>query len=196
MQQGVGQGVTYGLTEHLAEYSLVRFTVSASRHKLLTRLPQEAIERLTQADLSRAGSLSELIQAVPVRAPVTGRIAGFSVVPGQVVHPGEPLFEIHDVSTVWVKGFIYEREANHVRLGQLAHVHFTAYPELEANGKVVRISPLMHEKMRVLPVWVEVSNPDGLLKSGMLARMTIMDEPAGQSGTEDVARLRSIEPTR
>ena len=159
-------------------------------------LPREAIEKLKQADLSRAGSLAELIQAVPIRAPVTGRVAGFSVVPGQVVCPGQPLFEIHDVSTVWVKGFVYERDADRVRLGQPAHVHFTAYPDLEASGKVVRISPLMHEKMRVLPIWVEASNPDGLLKSGMLARMTIMDEPAGQSEGEDVARLRSIKPIR
>ncbi len=53
MQQGVGQGVTYGLTEHLAEYSLIRFTVSASRHKLLTRLPQEAIELLGAEALSQ-----------------------------------------------------------------------------------------------------------------------------------------------
>ncbi len=106
------------------------------------------------------------------------------------------MFEIHDLSTVWVKGFVYERDANRVRLGQPVHVHFTAYPELEASGKVVRISPLMHENMRVLPVWVEVSNPDRLLKSGMLARMIIMDESAGESSTGDVGRLQPIVPTR
>ena len=95
-----------------------------------------------------------------------GQIAGFHLVPGQVVHPDEPLFEIHDLSTVWVKGFVYEQDVNRVHLGQHAHVHFTAYPDLEADGKVVRISPLMHESMRVLPVWVEVSNPNQLLIGG------------------------------
>jgi membrane fusion protein, heavy metal efflux system len=159
-------------------------------------LPREAIESLRQADASLADSLSELVQTVPIRAPLAGRIVGFRVVPGQIVHPDEPLMEIHDLSTVWVRAFVHEQDANRVRLGQPAHVHFTAYPDLEANGKVVRISPLMHESMRVLPVWVEVSNPDGLLKSGMLARMTIMDESAGESGPGDVARLRPIEPTR
>ncbi|OHB84240.1 MAG: hypothetical protein A2V98_19755 [Planctomycetes bacterium RBG_16_64_12] len=159
-------------------------------------LERQAIETLKQADLSRATSLAELVQTVPVRAPVAGWIASFDVVPGQVVHPAESLFEIHDLSTVWVKGFVYERDANRVRLGQPAHVHFTAYPELEANGKVVRISPLMHESMRVLPVWVEVSNPDQLLKSGMLARMTIMDESTGANHSGDAARLESIDPTR
>jgi hypothetical protein len=45
LQQTFGQGLVY-LTERLTEYSLVRFTVRASRHKLLTRLPQAAIELL------------------------------------------------------------------------------------------------------------------------------------------------------
>jgi len=42
-QQGASQGVTYGLTKQLANYSLIRLTVSASRHRLLTRLPEEAV---------------------------------------------------------------------------------------------------------------------------------------------------------
>ena len=45
LQQGVGQGVTYG-SKKLAGSSIIRFSVAASRHKLLTRLPQEAIQIL------------------------------------------------------------------------------------------------------------------------------------------------------
>jgi cobalt-zinc-cadmium efflux system membrane fusion protein len=120
---------------------------------------------------------------------VTGHIVGFHVVPGQVVHPDEPLFEIHDLSKVWVKGFVYEHDTNRVELGQPASVHFTAYPDLEVDGKVVRISPLMDERMQVLPVWVEVANPDHLLKSGMLARMTIMEKSAEDPDTADVTQL-------
>jgi cobalt-zinc-cadmium efflux system membrane fusion protein len=157
---------------------------------------QQAVDELKQADLSQADSLAGLVQALPVRAPAAGWIVDFRVVPGQVVHPEESLFEIHNLSTVWVKGFVYERDADRVQLGQPAHVHFAAYPHLTASGKVVRISPLMHQRMHVLPVWVEVSNPNHLLKSGMLARMTIMDGSAGQNDSDDVAQLQSMEPNR
>jgi len=159
-------------------------------------LQSEAIEKLKQADMTQAGSLTELVQSVPVRAPVSGHVVGFRVVPGQVVHPDEPMFEIHDLSKVWVKGFVYERDASRVELGQPANVHFTAYPDLEVDGKVVRISPLMDERMRVLPVWVEVANPDHLLKSGMLARMTIMEKSAGDPEAADVAQLKSSQANR
>ncbi|MBM4094207.1 MAG: efflux RND transporter periplasmic adaptor subunit [Planctomycetes bacterium] len=159
-------------------------------------LEQDSIEKLKQADVLRTGSLADVVQAAPVRAPASGWIAGFHVVLGQVVHPEEPMFEIHDLSSVWVQGFVYERDANHVRLGQPVHVRFAAYPDLEASGKVVRISPLMHETMRVLPVWVEVSNPDQRLRSGMLARVTIVDESTTEKRPEDVARLQPIVPAK
>jgi hypothetical protein len=46
VQQGASQGITYGTTQHLAEYSLIRLSVSASRHRLMMRLPERAIEVL------------------------------------------------------------------------------------------------------------------------------------------------------
>jgi membrane fusion protein, heavy metal efflux system len=159
-------------------------------------LEAEAIEKLKQVDLSESGSLAELVQTLPVRSPAAGQIAGFHVVPGQVVHPEQPMFEIHDLSTVWVKAFVYERDANRVQPGQAARIRFTAYPDLEALGKVVRISPLMHERMRVLPVWIEVANPDGRLKSGMLARIAIMKNGTADIESRGAARLYPIHSKR
>jgi multidrug efflux pump subunit AcrA (membrane-fusion protein) len=98
------------------------------------------------------------------------------------------------LSKVWVKGNVYEKDAHRVYLGQGARVHFAAYPDLEARGKVVRISPQMDEKMRVLPVWIEVDNPDHLLKEGMLAQVSLMAESTTDSNTSGKgARLTRIQ---
>ncbi|MHB9066272.1 MAG: efflux RND transporter periplasmic adaptor subunit, partial [Pirellulaceae bacterium] len=156
----------------------------------------ETIQRLEQTDLAQQASVAQLVQTVPVRAPKDGRIVSFNVVPGQVVHRDEPLFEIHDLSRVWVKGHVFERDAGRVTLGQAAQVRFTAYPDLQALGKVVRISPTMDEKERVLPVWVEVANPDHQLKDGMLARVSLLAQPASDPGPGGVAGLVPIESTR
>jgi RND family efflux transporter MFP subunit len=156
----------------------------------------ETIQRLEQTDLAQQDSVAQLVQTVPVRAPKDGRIVSFNVVPGQVVHRDEPLFEIHDLSRVWVKGHVFERDAGRVTLGQAAQVRFTAYPDLQALGKVVRISPTMDENERVLPVWVEVANPDHQLKDGMLARVSLLAQPASDPGPGGVAGLVPIESTR
>jgi len=167
---------------------------SLRRQLILFGLDPEAVTRLEQADLTQPNA--ELFQAVPIRAPAAGRIASFNVVPGQVVAREDALFEIHDLSKVWVKGNVYERDAPRVQPGQAAHVHFAAYPDMEAKGKVVRISPQMDEKMRVLPVWIEVENPDHLLKDGMLAMVTFMAGPAAGARPGDVARLAPIEAVK
>jgi RND family efflux transporter MFP subunit len=168
---------------------------SLKRQLMLFGLESEALKRLERADLTQAGAGAELIQAVPIRAPAAGRIASFNVVPGQVVGREDALFEIHDLSKVWVKGNVYERDAPYVQLGQAAHVYFAAYPGVEAKGKVVRISPQMDEKMRVLPVWIEVENPDHLLKDGMLARVTLLAKSEGEP-PGDMARLTPMEAVK
>lgn len=152
-------------------------------------LDPRAIAGLEQIDLTRSSGDGQLIQTVPVRAPATGVIVAFDVVPGQVVRSQDPLFEIHDLSNVWVKGYVFERDVDQVKLGQTARITFPAFPDLEATGKVVRISPMMEEDERVLPVWVEVANPDHLLKDGMLARVTVLASPSEDEVGDNRARL-------
>ena len=160
-------------------------------------LTEKEIAELEEIDLAQKDTEANLLAAVPIRAPAAGWIVGFHVVPGQVVHPEDQLFEIHDLSTVWVKGYVFERDAAGVAVGQPARVTFSAFPDLEAIGKVVRIAPMMDDNERVLPVWVEVDNPDRLLKEGMLARVAVLAKPA-LSGSEaaDTAQLRPVEPRR
>lgn len=165
---------------------------AVKRQLVFLGLEAKAIQSLEQADLTQTASLVDLVPTVPVRAPINGLIVGFHVVPGQVVHRDEPLFEIHDLRRVWVKGYVYERDASRVELGQPAHVHFPAYPDLEAIGQLVRISPLMDDNERVLPVWVEVANAEHRLKDGMLARVTLMAKPRGEDAKPGVARLVPI----
>lgn len=165
---------------------------NVKRQLTLLGLESKAIQGLEQADLTQSASLLDLVQTVPVRAPTNGLIVGFHVIPGQVVHRDEALFEIHDLSRVWVKGYAYERDAPRIEAGQSARVHFPAYPDLEAVGNVVRISPLMDDNERVLPFWVEVANPEYCLKDGMLARVTVTPKTEGGDAKPGVAHLTPI----
>ena len=182
--------------EMQSELQTLRLRAEALKRQLvLFGLEPEAVEKLEQADLTQAGAGAELVQTVP-SAPGSRPDRELQRGARSGGHRDDALFEIHDLSKVWVKGYVYERDAPRVELGQAAHVHFAAYPDLEANGKVVRISPQMDEKMRVLPVWVEVDNPDHLLKDGMLARVTLMAEAAEGETPGDMARLTPIEAVK
>jgi len=156
------------------EQSLANRVASLKRRLAFYGLTAEQIGELEQADLSDASIAAPLLGSVPVRAPAPGWIVDFNVVPGQIVRPHDQLFEIHDLSKVWVKGYVFERDAVRVAKGQLGRVIFAALPGLEAVGRVVRMAPVMDERERVLPVWIEVDNSDRLLKEGMLARVTLL----------------------
>jgi membrane fusion protein, heavy metal efflux system len=160
-------------------------------------LTDEEIAKLERTDLARKDSEATLLCGVPIRAPAPGWIVGFRVVPGQIVHPEDRLFEIQDLSKVWVKGYIFERDAGQIAIGQPARVTFLAFPDVEAIGTVVRIAPMMEEAERVLPVWVEVNNPNRLLKEGMFARVAVLAQTLNTAGEmPKTARLQPIEPRR
>lgn len=156
-------------------------------------LTEEEIAGLEQTDLTREDTKLPLLASLPIRAPAAGWIVGFDVVPGQVARPEDRLFEIHDLSTVWVKGHVFERDASRIAVGQPARVTFSAFPNMEATGTVVRVAPMMDEGERVLPVWVEVENPERLLKEGMYARVTISPRlDHAPDGASKTARLEPI----
>jgi cobalt-zinc-cadmium efflux system membrane fusion protein len=177
--------------------TLVHQVSSLKRQLAFFGLTDEEVAQLESTDVSGADSAVKLLSGVPVRAPAAGWIVGFHVVPGQVVHPEDQLFEVHDLSQVWVKGYVFERDAAQVAVGQPARVTFSAFPDLEAVGKVVRIAPMMHDIERVLPVWVEIDNPDRLLKEGMLARVAVLAHASlVDSESAKTAQLRPVQPQR
>ena len=177
--------------------TLLHQVSSLKRQLSFFGLTEEEIAQLVRTDLAGKYSGANLLSGVPIRAPAPGWIVGFHVVPGQVVHPEDQLFEVHDLSKVWVKGYVFERDAAQVAVGQPARVTFSAFPDLEAIGKVVRIAPMMDDNERVLPVWVEIDNPDRLLKEGMLARVAVLAQAATADDKADkTAQLQPIEPPR
>ncbi len=158
-----------------SQRDILNYTIDSLRRQLrFFGLSADQIAELQRADLTRVSATAELLRTVPIRAPADGRIVGFGVVPGQVVRPEDRPFEIHDLSKVWVKGYVFQRDVSLVFVGQSARVTFSAFPDLEPVGKVVRIAPAMEANERVLPIWVEVDNPDERLKQGMLARVTVL----------------------
>lgn len=176
-----------------SEQETLRLRVETLRRQLsFFGLSEKAIAELEEVDLANSEAAGAIHATVAIRAPASGWIVGFHVVPGQVVHPQDALFEIHDLSKVWIKGFVFERHAAQIELGQMARVTFAAFPNLEAEGRIVRIAPTMEEHEQVLPVWVEVANPEQLLKEGMFARVTVLANSPSQRAEGGVAQLRPI----
>jgi RND family efflux transporter MFP subunit len=113
---------------------------------------------------------------MPVRSPVAGYVTEKNAVRGLAVQPGTPMFQIADLSTVWLLADVYEHEIGRVKVGQAAALDLAAYPGETFAGKVTFIHPALDSITRTLRVRVELPNRDLRLKPGMYGTVTIQTD--------------------
>jgi Cu(I)/Ag(I) efflux system membrane fusion protein len=119
------------------------------RLELLGIGPQEIDEVL------RTGKPSE---AVAIRSPVAGYVVAKNAVAGVAVQPGTVLFEVADLSTVWVTADVYELDVARVHVGQNARFQLASYPGESHTGKVQFIYPVLDRANRTLKIRLELRN--------------------------------------
>src|SRR3989454_5458032 len=112
-------------------------------------------------------------RVLTVYAPSSGIVLKRQALPGNYVEPGTTLYELADLSTVWIHGDIYGSEITAVRLNQSAEVTFEAYPGETFRGKVAYIYPYLNEATRTIRVRMEFANPHLKLKPGMYGNVML-----------------------
>jgi Cu(I)/Ag(I) efflux system membrane fusion protein len=106
-------------------------------------------------------------------APVSGIVLEKKAVQGMRFMPGEMLYQIADLSSVWVMAEVAEQDIGSVKAGSVAQVNIAAYPDKHFEGKVDFIYPTLNTATRTVQVRVELANPNGLLKPAMFASMEL-----------------------
>jgi len=140
-----------------------------------------ARERLRLWDLTdrQIAALERRGKAEPVLtiyAPSSGIVLKREAVPGKYAEPGTILYEIVDLSTVWISAEIYESEVAAVELSQSVSVTFAAYPGETFLGKVAYIYPSLNTETRTVRVRLELPNPGLKLKPGMYGTVTLQTD--------------------
>ncbi|RAV30870.1 efflux RND transporter periplasmic adaptor subunit [Sinomicrobium soli] len=109
------------------------------------------------------------LQRFPIGADVNGIVTERKVEPGDYVERGMPLYEIADLSAMWVLFDIYESEMTWVKEGSTIKYTIASLPGETFEGEVTFVDPLINAQTRVATARVEVSNKDGRLKPEMFA---------------------------
>ena len=112
--------------------------------------------------------------SVTMTAPMSGVIDARNVVLGQAVEPNTVLFHISDRSQMIVVAKMFEEDVGKVRIGQAARVRVPSYPQRVFAGKVTLIDPNLDASNRTVKVWIQLANPQGLLKPNMFARAGVV----------------------
>jgi RND family efflux transporter MFP subunit len=151
---------------------------SLRRQLKLLGLADEAIAAIEESDL--AASPKDLPAVLPIRAPASGLIGDFELIPGQFVAQETQLFELHNPLKVWVRAFAFEQDAVNIKVGQSVQVRLASDASFRAVGKVDRVDPILVGDNRALSIWTELDNPGLQLKEGMAATVMIETALAGK----------------
>jgi Cu(I)/Ag(I) efflux system membrane fusion protein len=115
------------------------------------------------------------------RAPASGVVTEKKAVQGMRFMPGEALFQIADLSAVWVVADVFEQDIGIVKNGAAVTVGVSAYPGESFVGRITYVYPTLKAETRTIPVRVELANPGGKLKPAMFAEVT-MDAAISRAG--------------
>ena len=131
------------------------------------------------AQIRRIEETGQPTKTLTLAAPASGVVVEKSVFEGGRIAPGMNLYRIADLSTVWVEGEVFEKDLSLVREGQPARVSVEAYPGETFAGNVTYVYPTVTLEARTGRVRIELSNPQGKLKPGMYARVSLA-VPSGE----------------
>jgi len=151
----------------------------------MAQLAESSLARLRNWDVSdeqiaaleRTG---EAKRTVTFRSPATGIVMEKKAVAGMRFMPGEALYQIADLSRVWVLADVNEQDIGLVANGRKAQVRINAYPDRSFEGVVTYVYPTLKTETRTVTVRLELANPGGLLKPGMYAQVELASVGAGK----------------
>ncbi len=149
---------------------------SAEARASMQRLADSALQRLrnwdiSETELQRLQQDGKTTQYLTLRSPANGVVLEKPAIQGKRFMAGEVLYQVADLSQVWLLADVFEQDLGQVRIGQSANIKVDAYPEKALTGKVTFIYPTVTTETRTAKVRVELANPGGLLKPSMYARV-------------------------
>jgi RND family efflux transporter MFP subunit len=144
----------------------------------MKQLAESSLARLRNWDLSpeQVAALvktGEAKRTITFRSPASGIVTEKKALQGMRFMPGEMLYQVTDLSSVWVIADVFEQDIALVKNGSKASLSINAYPGKTFEGRITYVYPTLKAETRTIPVRVELANPGQLLKPAMFAQVQI-----------------------
>jgi Cu(I)/Ag(I) efflux system membrane fusion protein len=134
-------------------------TAAAARTKL-------ELLGMAAADIDQIVTTGQPIRAFPVVAPRGGFVTKKNVVLGSYVTPEMVLYELQDLSRVYIVGDVFLRDLSYVAVGQAATFHQGGASGKTVNGKIDLVYPVVNAEARTRRVRMQVTNAGRALTPG------------------------------
>jgi len=151
---------------------------------------------ISDEQIRRIGETGKPVRTLTLFSPVDGTVIQKMAVAGMRVMPGEKLFDVADLSVLWIIADVYEYELPLIRVGQEARVRLSYFPGREFVSRVEYVYPTVSPETRTGRVRLSIANGRGELKPQMYAdvefridlgrRLAVPDSAVIDTGTGQV----------
>lgn len=128
-----------------------------------------------------------------LKAPFAGVVTKAQASPGDFIDEGKAVFNVADLSRVWVQAEVYEKDLGRIRIGQNASITVDTYPNESFEGKVTYLSDVLDPQTRTARVRCEVANHDLRLKTDMFANVELPTKFSKQAIAVPSSALQEVE---
>ncbi|MBD3368294.1 MAG: efflux RND transporter periplasmic adaptor subunit [Candidatus Eisenbacteria bacterium] len=122
------------------------------------------------------GSAERGLRNTAIESPIDGTVAFVQAEVGHLINVGSPVAHVVNTEVLEIEIGLTEEQAVAVRPGRTAAVTVRSLPGREFRGRIEYVGPRARDRSKTFPAGVVLRNPDGSLRAGMVAEVTIATE--------------------
>lgn len=173
------------------EELLQAYSIKETQPELFEAAKQKLLNwKIGKNTIDNIISTGKPIQQFPINADVSGIITAKKVELGDYVNRGMPIYEIADLSALWVLFDVYESDLPWVNVGDEVSYTVQSLPGEIFKGTITFIDPLINPQTRVATARVEVKNSGDKLKPEMFVSGVIKNNTS-KSASKDIVIPKS-----
>lgn len=167
-----------------AEYEIANAQFLKDKANLnALRTKRNALIQVYQQRLSVYGGAANTINTVlrtkkiypfiTLRASKNGIILERKVNPGEIVEKNRELFNLADLSTIWLVGYAFEKDSPALHVGEQVRGTLEESKGKTIKGELSYVSPILDNTTKTLEVRADIPNPHLAIKPNMYAEMFV-----------------------
>jgi cobalt-zinc-cadmium efflux system membrane fusion protein len=149
-------------------------SVTMARQKLLNM-------GFTDSDIKTIKQQQDASALLTIRTPLSGTVVERNAVVGELTQTGDALFQIADLSTMWLSLSVPPNDADKVRVGMSVKARFGAPAPMEVSGEITWVAASLGERSRMLSARAVVDNTDRKLRAGMFGYARVLTGATSES---------------
>lgn len=149
---------------------------SLQSRQLIAQSQFDTVVASRNAARARVQAATERLNDRIIRAPFSGVLGLRQVSQGQYVNAGFAMVNLDDLDHMWVDFPVPESLLSKLKTGMTLNLQADAFPERTFNAQVASIDSRIDITTRAIMVRADIENSDGLIRPGMLVRVSLQQD--------------------